>query len=210
MPSQINMYNTGKPSEFGTLGYYDLLEWWNTEFDLNERLYISQKYKPMGGGGLTSGQVMGSSASAVNFLTGLQSWFTNLSDQAISQKILLKAEQIITEETPILDIHFLYLALLEHYYKNRKVNSKYFDLAKIYCVKQIEIATLTKPKFIEEFGFLPRHKGYEQLAIILENEYNYIEALSLSNQAKKEGWKSDWDKRILKLETKLIKLKNRC
>ena len=163
-----------------------------------------------GGAGLTYGQILESSASAVNFLTGLQSWFTNLSDEGISQKILLKAEQIVTKKTPILDIHFLYGALLEHYYKKRKFDSKNYDLAKAYCSKQIEISPLTKSKFMENYGLLPRHKCYEQLAIILEKEHNYLEALQLSNRAKKEGWKSNWDKRITKLKIKLGNIKNRC
>lgn len=162
----------------------------------------------MGGGDLTSGQILNASASVVNFLTGLQSWFTNLSDEAISQKILLKAEQLVTPKIPILDTHFLYGALLEHYYKKRKLNTEYYNLAKTYCQKQIELAPKTKSVFIKEFGLLPRHKGYEQLAIILEKENNCIAALQLCQNAKKDGWNSNWDKRILKLETKLSEEKN--
>ena len=86
-----NIYNTGIPTDKGSLGYYSLLEWWNNKFSVAEQTYISEKYIPMGGSNLTSGKIIGSSASVINFLTGLQSWFTNLADETISEKILIKA-----------------------------------------------------------------------------------------------------------------------
>lgn len=187
MISNLDIYTNGSPSQFGALGYYGLLEWWNSEFTVQERANVTRKYIPMGGGGLAEGQVLGSSASVVNFLTGLQSWFTNLSDEAFSERILLKGEQLIKPQTPILDIHFLYGALLEHYYKKRKLDPKYYDLAKHYCVKQIELATDAKSVSIDQMEFLPAHKGDEQLAIILEKERNWDAAIQLCRQAQNQA-----------------------
>jgi hypothetical protein len=205
MTSQIDIYKTGTPTDRGSLGYYNLLDWWDKEFTNQEKLYILEKYIPMGGGELTKGTILGSSATAINFLTGLQSWFTTLADEVISEKILKKAEWLLTDETPILDIHFLYGCLIEHYYKKRNINLSFYELAKQYCLKQIGISQKAKDAFLSEgfFPTLPRHKGYEQLAIILEKEKDYNESLKLCLEAKEAGWNTDWDKRISTLQRKM-------
>ncbi len=207
MISKIDIYKTGTTTERGSLGYYSLLDWWDTNFSNSEKLYILEKYIPMGGGELTKGTILGSSATVINFLTGLQSWFTTLADEAISEKILKKAESLLTNETSILDSYFLYGSLIEHYYKKRNIDLRFYELAKQYCFKQIRISYSAKVAFLSDptFPTLPRHKGYEQLAIILEKEKEYDNALSLCLEAKEAGWNTDWDKRILTLEKKMKK-----
>jgi len=191
--------------ERGSLAYYNLLDWWNKDFTNNEKKYILEKYIPMGGAELTKGTIFCSSASAINFLIGLQSWFTTLADESISEKILKKAESLLTDATPILDIHFLYACLIEHYYKKRSINIKFYELAKQYCLKQIAISAKVKIAFLSESAFtkLPRHKGYEKLAIIFEKEKLYDRAMLICFEGKKNGWNTDWDKRILTLERKI-------
>jgi len=49
------------------------------------------------------------------------------------------------------------------------------------------------------------HTGYYQLCIIIEKEGNWQEVIRLAEQAKSEGWKGDWDKRIEKAKKKLEK-----
>ena len=206
MTLKIDIYKTGSPSERGFLGYYDLIGWWETSFSPKEKIFILEKYKPMGSNELIEGTVTGSSATVVNFLIGLQSWFTKLADESISEKILIKAESLLTDETPILDRHFLYGCFIEHYYKKRNIDFRFYDLAKQYCMKQISISQEAKGGFLSDdppFPNLPRHKGYEQLAIILEKEKKYNDALSLCLEAKEIGWNTDWDKRILALEKKM-------
>jgi hypothetical protein len=205
MSSKIDIYKTGTPTDKGSLGYYNLLDWWDNDFTNSEKLYIVEKYIPMGGGELTKGTILGSSANVINFLTGLQSWFTTLADKTISEKILTKAESLLTGETPILDTHFLYGCLIEHYYKKRNIDLRFYELAKQYCLKQIAISKNAKEAFLSDSAFstLPRHKGYEQLAIILEKEKDYNNAMLICLEAKKAGWNTDWDKRILTLEKKM-------
>jgi tetratricopeptide (TPR) repeat protein len=197
------IYNTEIPTDSGSLGHYSLLEWWNNKFSETEQKYISEKY----GSNLISGKIFDSSFSVINFLTVLQSWFTNLSDEKISEKILIKAESLITKNTPILDVHFLYGSIINHYYKKRHIDSKFYDLAKKYCKKQIEINLIVKKAFQDETYYenLPSHKGYNQLAIILEKEKNYKEAIEICIEANDTGWNSDWIKRIIRLNKKLKK-----
>lgn len=200
-------YKTGIPTDKGSLGYYSLLDWWSDEFSKAEQSYILEKYIAMGGSDLKSGKIIDSSASAINFLNSLQSWFTNLDEEIISEKILIKAESLIKKNTSLLDIHFLYDSKINHYYKKRNIDSKFYDLAKKYCKKQIEISVIVKIAFLEEPWnlSLPSHKGYNQLAIILEKEKKYKEAIEICNEAYEFGWNSDWNKRIIRLNKKLEK-----
>lgn len=200
-------YKTGTPTNKGSLGYYSLLEWWENEFSKNEKTYILENYKPMGGPDLNKGSIFDLSASVISFLSGLQSFFTNLADEVISEKILNKAESLIDDNIPILDIHFLYGSIMKHYYKKRNIAPKFYLLAKKYCGKQIGISTNVKKAFLSESWCysLPRHMGYQQLAIILEKEKNYKEAIDLCLEASNSGWNSDWNKRIERLNKKLEK-----
>lgn len=196
---------TGIPTKYGTLGYYDLIDWWKNEFNNDEQLYILGKYKPMGGTALTEGILVSSSASSINFLIGLQTWFTTLNDAVISEKILEKAEKLISVKIAIIDVHFLYGCFIKHYYKKRNVDDKFYDLAKVYCKKQIQICETVRDAFISEpwFTKLPAHKGFNQLTIIFEKEKKYSDALELCIKAKEMGWKGLWDKRINNLVKKI-------
>ena len=86
----------------GLLDYYSLIGWWKEIFTRSEQLYIEQKYRPLNLTTLTSDRVSNSSITVINFLTGIQSWFTNLSDESISERILKKAENLLLEETSVL------------------------------------------------------------------------------------------------------------
>lgn len=55
---------------------------------------------------------------------------------------------------------------------------------------------------------LPSHHGYKQLAIILEKRGDYVAACALSEQAREQGWKGDWDARIARLNKRSAKLSN--
>ncbi len=59
----------------------------------------------------------------------------------------------------------------------------------------------------EVTGELPRHTGYEQLAIIREKEKDHPEAIRLCGEAMAQGWNGDWEKRIQRCKAKLSKVK---
>jgi hypothetical protein len=181
-----------------SLETYDLIDWWNTQFSTQEKEYIIQKYQPM----------MGipdncEDYPVFRFLIGVQSWFLDLKDAEISQKLLSKAESFITPSTPILDLHFFYSNSIKHYYKLRNVDVKFYNLAKENCLRQIQLSKLAKDQFLlEDWHILPRHLGFEQLSIILEKESKYKDAITLCQQAESIGWKGDWQKRIDRLSKK--------
>jgi tetratricopeptide (TPR) repeat protein len=193
----------------GLYGQYGLSDWWTSEFTEIERARFKELYKPYSISlqSLTEGPVSDSDRSVVWFLTTLAGYFSNKADTNIGLKFLKKAEELI-EQGNILDKHFLYLQLIESHYKNREKDHHY-QLAKYYCQKQISIAPAVAHSFLSEFPQpLPSHTGFHQLAIILEKEKKYHEAIELCKEALQLGWNGDWLKRIEKIENKLLKAKS--
>lgn len=130
----------------GSIGHYGLDDWWLTQLTEEERTLIEQKFNPMGGGNLTTGSTdYKTSASAVKFLTGLATWFESHANLPICLKILAKAEALITPDTRVLDVHFLYGMMAKNYWKARKLVGD--EQAILACQKQIRIA----PKALEAF-----------------------------------------------------------
>lgn len=72
------------------------------------------------------------------------------------------------------------------------------------CRAQIEIQDEAAKRWLSEYpgDTLPAHTGYTQLAIILEKENRFEEAISLIEEAKVNGWNGDWDNRIARLKKK--------
>src|SRR5680860_1917116 len=65
----------------GSFGYFDLGDWWLDTFTPEERRYIEEKHKPVGGSGgnsLTQGTIGRTSQTAAGLLVGLSSWFMDL------------------------------------------------------------------------------------------------------------------------------------
>lgn len=184
----------------GEIGYYNLNDWWLKAFDKQKRDYIVKSFRPLGGSenSLIKGEIQYSSASAVSFLSNLAGWFKNIEDREIGYKILDKAEKLIADNTEILDIHFFYHNKIEFYYRFRDIDEESLNIAIEACKKQIELSPDAILAFKKEYKDekLPIHTGYEQLAIILEKQKEYDKAIALCEQAQKQAWNGDWDKRI--------------
>lgn len=208
----------------GDIGFYNLIDWWLSEFNNSERTHIVDTYKPMGMSGqiLISGDILDSNQSDILFLSILAGWFNNMKDRCIAIKILNKAEDLISkqsylaselferssEESNLLDYHFLYISLIQVHYPNRNEDINSFIKAIKACEQSIEIApkviSILKKKSSD--GFMPGHIGYEQLAIVLEKEKKYQEVINLCSKALKEGWNEDWQHRIDRCKQKIKKL----
>jgi len=195
----------------GEIAYHNLTEWWLEIFDKQERNYIVKIFQPLGGSGdsLIKGKIQYSTGSAVSLLSNLAGWFKNIKDREVGYKLLKKAERLINSKTKVLDIHFFYQNKLEFYYRFRDIDQESLNISIESCKKQIELAPKVVLAFKKEYGDdnLPIHKGYEQLVIILEKQGKYNEVISLCEQAKKQNWNGDWDKRTercLKKKSKSI------
>lgn len=193
----------------GEIGYFGLTEWWVSTFTEAEREYIDAKYQPMGAPPhtLTRGTIQYSTASSAQLLWGLATWFRKPEDFSIASRILEKAEMESLARDGVIGLHFTYLGMIETNYRMRDKVPGALDKAIEYCYKQITLAPKAAKAFKQQSPKmpLPRHTGFEQLAIVREKQGDYAEAIQLSQQAQKQGWAGDWDKRILRCKKKLEK-----
>ncbi|MGH7953881.1 MAG: hypothetical protein ACREFE_18440, partial [Limisphaerales bacterium] len=155
---------------------------------------------------LTSRDVSYFNQSVVSFLGHLAGWFGKKEDRTIAYRILQKAEEIAaTKEVSPLDVHFLFHNKLMLYYKDRK-NPESLDMAIRACRQQIAIADKAARAFQAAYNGdpLPGHMGYSRLAMILERQKHFDEAIELYSQAMHQGWGGDWEKYIQNCKKILI------
>lgn len=189
----------------GYIRAYELEDWWNNSFTVEQQKYITNKYQPLGGreNMLTEGDINVSGEPKTLFLANLATWFNTKKDLEIARKIIIEAEKSFGNMS-FMKQHYYFLTLIKHYYLDRE-NPESFDAAIRACENQISISKKVKHEFKKDGDILPSHTGFQQLAIIEEKRKNYKRAIDLSKQALKEGWSGDWEKRIERLENKVNK-----
>ena len=207
-------FYTGKKKIKGLIGYYGLADWWLSAFSKRERQYIKQTFRPLGANlsddPLTSRDISYDSQSVVCFLSHLAGWFGKKEDRTIGYRILRKAEELAAmKEVSPLDIHFLFHNKLTLYYKD-KGNPESLNMAIHACRQQIAIADKAAHAFQATYNGnpLPGHKGYAQLAIILEQQKHFDQAMELYSQAMRQGWGGDWEKHIQRCKQKMLNHEN--
>ncbi|TCI02586.1 hypothetical protein EZV61_12340 [Corallincola luteus] len=189
----------------GLIEYFSLQDWWLNKLSDSERKTILEIYQPMGGSGLIDGNIQSTTQTDVGLLSGMVGWFSKAENRHISYKLIEQAESLITAETSPLDIHFLYGAKIEITYKDRDLSSAGLDIAVRACEQQISVAEASAKEFLRQYkdSPLPSHKGFTQLAIVLEKKKDFSQAIDLAKKAKKQGWAGDWDKRIERCSKKI-------
>lgn len=187
-----------KPKVNGIIKYLNLEGWWLNELSDEEREIILNIYSPMGSeNSIIEGEICSSSQTQLHFFWGLIGWFNKPELRHIAYKLISKAETFVDKSSEPLDVHFFYSTKLEVFYKDRDLRPNGLELAIQSCEQQIANAPAAATAFKQKYdGNLPAHKGYAQLAIILEKQKRYDEAISLCEKAKSQGWAGDWDKRI--------------
>ena len=198
-----------KPKVEGLIGYFRLGDWWLSTFTEKERNSIEAAYGPLDAHPrpLTQGKIS-TNQTAVGLLGRLADWFKKPEDFYLARRILLKMEELIPSCQGILDQHFAYQVMVEVFYRNRETDPTGLDSAIVACEKQIRIAPNAARAFKREFkdSQLPAHVGYRQLAIIREKQGDLAAAIRLSNEATRQGWDGDWEKRIARSRKKMAKL----
>lgn len=187
-----------RPKVNGIIKFLRLEDWWLGELTDEERQIILNTYSPMGSeSSILDGEIVSSSQTQLHFFCGLIGWFNKPKLKHIAYKLIAKAETLIDGQSDPLDVHFLYGAKLEVCYKDRDTRLNGLALAIHACKQQIENAPSASKAFFNKYGGdLPAHKGFQQLAIILEKQKHYNEAISICEKAKSQGWAGDWDKRV--------------
>lgn len=192
----------------GDLGCFGLGDWWLSTFTEAERTHIEQTYRPLGMSRpcpLTRGEIAGTTQTAAGLLWGLASWFQRPQDRHIARRLVAKAEEMAGSD--VLDRHFSYQAMIQTYYADRDADPTALKTALDACEKQIALAPRAAKAFERKWpnAPLPAHLGFSQLAIVREKQRHYAEAMELSNEALRQGWNGDWEKRIARCEEKSLK-----
>lgn len=196
----------------GCIGGYKLQQWWVETFSPEEREHIDEVFQDNSVANadnpvtLTKGSVTASDQEIARFLVGLAGCFKGPTERHIGERILLKAEKEALRINDIDSLHFIYLGMINNYYRERE-NEGYFDKAIAACNKQIDLSVKVAASLKKRYPSspLPSHTGYEQLAIIYDKQKNHEEAIRLCKMAKEQGWAGEWDERILRYEKKLKK-----
>lgn len=177
-----------------------LNEWWNEEFSEKERETVVNNI----------GTIDMSLTSIPKMLSNIatQSFQYNFikENRSIVQKFYEKADQLFENSDDTIDRHFFYNNSIRFYYADRE-NKESMKKAIEACRKQIDIAPSAAENFNRFQGRMPEHTGYKQLAIILDKQNKYDEAIKICNQAQSEGWASDWIPRIARYEKAKAKIK---
>ncbi len=186
----------------GMIRYHGLTDWWLSAVSEAERKHICDIYSPMGEEtkSLVTGNISQSTQSCLAFLTNLSDWFDNPRDRQLSIRILEKAEAVLPQCTDVLDRHFFYARKMKLYYKLRDSDPTALDKAIEAGNAQIAIAPDAAAAFKRESSSpqLPKHPGFTQMCIILQKQKNYTGVIALAEEAKRQGWNDEWDKRIAK------------
>ncbi len=205
---EIRMFFSNNSEVEGQLGFLNLGVWWISSFSKDQRNYIEKVFQPFGhpedSKPLTEGKIESSSITRISLLCSLSGWFSKTDDRHLAYQFLEKAICSIKPETDILDIHFLWGQVVAVNYKDRADPIRLKNAIEA-CKHQIAIAPQAALAFRAEHPntSLPSHVGFKQLAIINEKSKNYVDAITICRDAKKQAWNGDWDKRILRCEKKL-------
>jgi len=196
-----------KPSG-GILGKFSLWEWWDYAFTADQRSRILAKYIPFGADApspLTELECSSNNPRAV--LSSMAMWFNNKDDFKIALKIMEKAESYPTNSMHVEDAHFGCQERIQFYYRWRDSHEGALEKAIKACQEQVELGPQTAKMFSteERWGWMPRHYGYDQLAIIYEKQGRFMEAIELCELGKSQGWSNEFDKRLIRLRKKLKK-----
>lgn len=201
----FSLFNKSKPIE-GEIGYYNLQDWWLTTFTQEERDHVEDIFRPLGADPtskpLTEGKISSSSQKAAGLLSALAGWFYKPEDRYLAKKIIQKAYEEAIKGSNILDLHFTLQGMVEIYYRDRDTEPDALNKAIQACEEQIKIAPQASVAFKKQDfpDGLPAHTGYDQLRIIYKKQGEYQKAIALCEQAKKQGWNGDWDKKIEELK----------
>lgn len=198
----------------GVIGYLHLEEFWldctREEQDYLNDIYMHRVLCPSSIS-LISPKFISTSRSSIGFLSDFISWTDSDKKWDLSRKIIKHGDIIIDEQTiKILDRHFFYQIAAESFYKQRDISQNAIELSKTYCRKDIQLYPRCFKEMKAFFGDIPRILTFKRLAIILESEHNYTEAIEVCELAQSygliDGTKGGYLARIEKLKKKSKKL----
>jgi tetratricopeptide (TPR) repeat protein len=153
------------------------------------------------------------------------SWLWRQMQPKPKPKLAPRAYTPTSPRKSIKDRHFELAEEIRQTYREREQRPGALDEAIAACREQIKLA----PQMVQWFRSqadelnryslkynktsltasawdLPGHTGFSQLAIVLEKQGRYEEAIELCEKALAQGWADNWEGRIARCQKKLAKL----
>lgn len=175
---------------------YNLSAWFDATFDNSEKkiLLSCPIFQP--------GAFLHDCA-AYDLADSLQ-WYNKKENTALCLKVCTEILELlrVTPSIDVLNLHFIYLNLINTLYKQREIETA-LKMCVVICNDSIAIAPQAAEAFRSQAPYLPTHVGFTQLAIIEKKNKNYARVVELCEIAKAQGWAGDWDKRINEARAKL-------
>jgi tetratricopeptide (TPR) repeat protein len=200
----------------GYIAYFNLADWWLSSFSPEERDWIESEQSKgtltIGQANqrpLTTGTIVQTSQTSTMLLHEIAcAVYRRLREKALG--VFHKAEEdglskLHLHPKYIVDLHFVYHSMIELNYRDREQFRDALEIAVGACRKQIALAPRAAEVFKREWKLIPRPVGFWQLAVILEKQGNYNEAIALATQALEQGWAGDWEKRIARCKQRLVR-----
>lgn len=133
-------------------------------------------------------------------------------NHAIKERLLIQAEKIAGSNQNIVDLHYIYIHLIELYYRQRHTDASALDKCIEYCEKDIDLFPKFKEAYINEYlcqirhvqsfyekdseeyrnyeikaincrPIIPNIPSFKRLAIIYEKQEKYEEAIKICDLA---------------------------
>lgn len=133
-------------------------------------------------------------------------------DHAIKEQMLLQAEELTKSNQNAVDLHYIYIHLIEFYYRQRHTDGSALNKCIEYCKKDIDLFPLFKKAYINEYidqikyvqnffekdyaeykeyerkieaykPTIPNIPSFKRLAIIYEKQGKYEEAIKICDLA---------------------------
>ncbi len=175
------------------------------KFDMDEKEFIYNSYLSVGMDILNHYFL---DSSQLHFIWNMIMWFQSKRKDETTQKIIsyVNTYNIYEKSNDIEDKHFYLIQVIQYYYHPRSPEIHNSLLAKKYAYEDIELFTKNVNIF-KSAGTIARDPSFKILALILEKEKNYKEAIRICELALKyeqdDGTKSGFEGRMEKLNKKL-------
>jgi hypothetical protein len=142
--------------------------WWMSAFTEEEREYIRKQMRRHNFHPFTFGSPYRALVYPEDQLCAIADWLRKPKAYPLGLRMLHKAEDLAGAD--IHELFRVYEAMIDFYYRGRELEPSYLAGAVETCRKQIALGFAPFTEAVEGGAALPSHRGFEQLAIILERQ----------------------------------------
>lgn len=168
----------------GKIACHSLQEWWFSTFTEAERIYMDEKYQPMGFGphNLTKGNVQSNQPTTI-FLNSLQSWFQSSKDTSIAERIHKKVIEL-SNESPISKPGFYKGRHFTTYVADIQALKKKGELSEVESLLLALVDATEAEDRAEKDGVAPWY--YNELAKLYRKQKDFVKEISILERYEKQ------------------------